>query len=89
MNDAKQTPLTDLLRRVPHDMSVVHESPDQQGTMNTAIGRLMHDAADDIGKQIGQATMICGLPTISRVIEYSRSQLQQRYLSRLFITLSP
>ena len=48
MNDAKQTPLTDLLRRVPHDMSVVHESPDQQGTMNTAIGRLMHDAADEI-----------------------------------------
>ena len=48
MNDAKQTPLTDLLRRVPHDMSVVHESPDQQGTMNTAFGRLMHDAADEI-----------------------------------------
>lgn len=48
MTDAKQTPLTDLLRRAPRDMSILHESPDQQGTMSTAVGRMMHDAADEI-----------------------------------------
>src|SRR5690606_32838963 len=60
MSDAKQTPLTDLLRRVPRDMSVLHESPDQQGAMNTAVGPLMHVAADEIERLRAENAALSG-----------------------------
>lgn len=64
MTDAKQTPLPDLLRRVPHDMSVVHESPDRLGTMSTPVGRLMHDAADEIERL--RAALIAAMEIVQR-----------------------
>lgn len=64
MTDAKQTPLTELLRRAPRDMSILHESPDQQGTMSTAVGRLMHEAADEIERL--RAALVAAMEVVQR-----------------------
>jgi hypothetical protein len=42
--DAKQTPLIDLLERVPADARMVYEH-DQYHSQNIPVGRLCHEAA--------------------------------------------
>lgn len=42
--DAKQTPLIDLLERVPADARMVYEH-DQFHSQNIPVGRLCHEAA--------------------------------------------
>ena len=61
--DAKQTPLIELLERVPHNERCRVDEPDGMGSVFIPVGRLCHEAAAALRERLEQPEQAVETPT--------------------------